>query len=262
MLALRTVKQTITNTRKAIQRTRKEVAYAEDELIRERALHQHAQELGTALKARITRINKTIGDRHTSNGSNEKEECERVRINLFAILDLRETRCVAIRQEIQYIKKAIKMFIWNRLPHILLAEKLRGPIVEQEPVIRVEDEGGTTGGYEGGDKLFAARQPRKQDDSESKESQNRIGVTWDREGDNNDISDYKSTSREEQIASEMEQLIGNLVETLCSGNTNLFVTLSRDSPQARYLVNARVAEYNPEDATQLRLVDFGQPMEK
>ena len=218
-------------------------------------MRRKAQELSAALEAYITQANRTTGNGQNSNGSDGEEERKMVRDNLFAALDTREARCVALRQETRAIREALVAFIRTELSSMLAAGEVGILIDEEEPDVMEEDGYDAGDGVKGGAKLLSAERFRERNDREAEKSQSRRAETQNRRGYTDNLS-HSYASRKEDIAHEMEQIIDNLIDTMRSNKTSPYITLSQESLQAMYLVNAKVAKFHPEDARQLRLVDF------
>ena len=265
LLALRTVAQTVSNTRTAVQRTRKEIIYVQNELSRERVLLQDAREFGTNLKAQIGQISDLFGSRSsTESGLNKHEEEEdRVRTYLFAALEAQEQRVGTIRQGTEHLKRAISLFSRERLAPILLEEELRRPDGGREPSVGSLNEANDYNdtGCEEKEGLIPLRLSRKRKIQEKTLRQKDFSYSWNHVQYKEDSSlpnaSLDPSIAQERVLQEIEQLIKDLVGALRSGDTGTYITLKRVSSQARYLVSAKIAEIHPKDATRLRLVDFG-----
>ena len=250
LLALRTVEQTVNNTRTAVKRTRKEIIYAEDELSRERALLQDSKEFGSTLEARIGCINNA----HRSNqsyvsGVNGHKE-DRVRTELFTALEMQERRVGTIRKGTEFLKRAISLFIQDRLAPILLEEELSGLDTGRESYVGNVNEANNYNddGYEEKVGLTQVGTSRKRKIQER---------NWRQKEDRSlpKIPSELSIAKE-RVSQEMEHLIEELVQALRSGDMDSYVALERVSSQARYLVSAKIVQYHPKEATRLRLIDF------
>ena len=90
---------------------------------------------------------------------------------------------------------------------------------------------------------------------------NIIDMDWETAGEGHNKQKQHKPASEETAGSELRALTEELLNASVSDAENrsaAYVTLQRDSAASRFLVRAKIAQFSPRDARQLRLVDFGR----
>lgn len=147
--------------------------------------------------------------------------------------------------------KALNDFIDSHLAVMLAAEELGGPVVGDLMDVDNED---ISAGFNAQGKLKKPKEGANGD-----KTQRRI--------DDMLSGDRDAPRDEDEVAAagrEMKELIQALMEQLQDArgdNAAAFVTLSRESAAARFLVRSKVAQFHPKDASKLRLIDFGRGLD-
>ncbi|KAF4122409.1 hypothetical protein GMORB2_7401 [Geosmithia morbida] len=174
-------------------------------------------------------------------------------------LELRKKR---YDQESRRLFKALNDFIDEHLARMLAAEELGGAVVGELMDIDGND---LAAGFN------AQGKPKKSSGKDAvidDKRQRRIDEIWGAattrtNGNSDDIR--RNNGDDEVVAAgrEMKQLTQALVEQLQEArgdNSASYVTLSRESAAARFLVRSKVAQFHPKDASRLRLIDFGREL--
>lgn len=148
--------------------------------------------------------------------------------------------------------KIFNTFIEEHLGAMLAAEELGGPVVGD--LLHIDDEVLKAG-------FNSQGKPKKQvtarDTSTSRqERKNRIDEIW---GASSDVDEQRAEKDAAGAAfrSLSEELLNAAEEDADdSPSSDGYVKIKQDSAAARFLVRAKVAQFHPNDARKLRLVDF------
>jgi hypothetical protein len=154
--------------------------------------------------------------------------------------------------------KALNQFIDEHLGPMLAAEELGGPVVGD--MMEVDDEVFASG-FNAHGKVKKSKE-RVDEDSRQRRIDDIWGVGADHEGPRRGKGRGNPQSKEAAAAAaEMRELMEELLNSLMESggdSSAAYVTISRESAPARFLVRSKVAEFHPKDATRLRLEDFGR----
>lgn len=148
--------------------------------------------------------------------------------------------------------RALNDFIDKHLAPMLAAEELGGPVVGDLVGINGAD---LAAGFNAQGKL---KKPK--DGAEGDKRQRRIDEIW---GSGGGAPAERSDDEASAAGREMKQLTQALIEKLQEArgdNSASYVTLTRESAAARFLVRSKVAQFHPKDASRLRLIDFGREL--
>ncbi|KAH7163264.1 hypothetical protein B0J13DRAFT_518497 [Dactylonectria estremocensis] len=155
------------------------------------------------------------------------------------------------------LMKVLLGFINDKLAPMLAAEELGGPVVGGLMDIDGDD---LAAGFSAHGKLKKAPDGGSNEDKR----QRRIDEIWGQATDGE--QDDGAGPQDEVVAAsaEMKRLTEELLNALSSakGNTEAsYVQLPRESASARFLVRSKVALFHHNDASKIRLVDFGRELE-
>lgn len=239
LLALRTTDKTITETKETIAKTDIALKETTKRLEKEKADLSDAKLIQTELEARISSLQEDIADRTQKPPSQIAKDMIQEVKKKQAYYDTRTEK----------LFKAFDAFIDDHLAAMLAVEELGGPIVGDMLDINEEM-------LEGG---FSAQGKPKKAKTNDDKRQRRIDQIWGpRPADNEEEEEPWDEKR--GAATEMrhltEQLLNSLMEAQGMG-PGAYVELKRESSAARFLVRSKVAQFHPNDARKLRLVDFG-----
>ncbi|KAF8850338.1 hypothetical protein BDZ45DRAFT_603000 [Acephala macrosclerotiorum] len=243
LLALRAMDKTINETRDTIAKTGIELKETTERLEKEKADLSDATLIQTELEARIALLRGDIAGRTQKSLSQIAKDMVQEVKEKQAYYDTRTEK----------LFKAFDSFIDDHLAAMLAVEELGGPIVGD--VLDINEEM-----LEGG--FSAQGKPKRAKPSEDKR-QRRLDQIWGpRPAENGAKDDPWDEKR--AAATEMrdltEQLLNSLMEADGIG-PGAYVELKRESAAARFLVRSKVAQFHPNDARKLRLVDFGGEIE-
>ena len=213
---------------------------ARKHLAQEQADLHDAQLITAALQDRIARLTIKVQEKLKEN----PEEAAR------ALIAAQEQRMQHLKEETRKLVKGLARFIKSHLAALLATEELGGPVVGD--LLDVSDEmlaaGFNPRGY--------AKKPKAQKNEVDIKRQNRINQIWGpQEG------AIGEGHEREAAAAEMRSLTEDLLNVAAEEGTGAYVTLTRDSAAARFLIRAKVAQFHPRDARKLRLIDFGRELD-
>lgn len=152
--------------------------------------------------------------------------------------------------------RALRSFIDDRLAVMVAAEELGGPVVGDAVNIDADD---LAAGFNTQGKLKKAKDTPGNDDKR----QRRLDEIWGAA--NNDAEGAQQPADEVTAAgNEIKLLLQSLIQQLEEArgdNSASYVLLPRESAAARFLVRSKVAQFDPKDASRLRLIDFGRELD-
>ncbi|MCJ1397422.1 hypothetical protein MMC11_000615 [Xylographa trunciseda] len=241
LLALRNTQQVLTESKDSALIVHQKLSEARKRLAQEQADLRDAQLITAALKDRIARL--TIEVQEKSQESPEEAAT--------ALIASQEQRKQFLEEETRKLAKALARFIKSHLAALLAAEELGGPVVGD--LLDVTDEMLAAGFNPRGN----AKKPKAQTVNADSKRQSRIDQVWGSQG--GAINDGKER---EAAATEMRLLTEDLLNVAAEEGTGAYITLTRDSAAARFLIRAKVAQFHPRDARKLRLIDFSRELDE
>ncbi|KAF2419761.1 hypothetical protein EJ08DRAFT_683535 [Tothia fuscella] len=233
LLATRTIQQTISDTKKAIEASSFQLETTSLQLTHSETQLSDSRLLNASLEARTARLNVETRDRGSQSDSAKAKDLVRQK----------QKRKGMFEKEIGLLRERIDEFVESHLAAMLAAEELGGPVVGE---LQDVDEDMLTAGFsaQGKPKTGKGSSSSKGEDKR----QRRIDDIWGTSGEERSEKDAAA-----------EEVRGLLEELLMEGG---YVDLERDSAAARFLVRAKVAVFNPKDARKIRLIDFGREMDE
>jgi len=151
--------------------------------------------------------------------------------------------------------KSLNSFINSHMGPMLAAEDFGGPVVSAMMDIDTND---LAIGFNAHGKLRAHKQLPDED-----ARQRRIDDIWgdqQAQQQRGKQEGNEATAAGTELRTLIEQLLNNLVDSGGESSAS-YITISRESAAARFLVRAKVAQFHPRDSTKLRLVDFGRDLD-
>lgn len=244
LLAVRTANQLIAETKISIKTTHEKLITARQQLSIEEATLKDARLLTDALEKRVENLQLECNEK----SQKTPEEVAN------ATIQEQQTRKINYEKETKKLIRALVKFINERLAGMLAAEELGGPVVGD--LLEVTDDVLEAGFSQHG----KARKIKPANSSNDTKRQRRIDQIWGQSEDAEMGEGHRS--EREAAAAEMRALTEELLnEAVEDGTSGKYVTLSRDSAAARFLVRAQVAQFHSRDARKLRLIDFGRGLD-
>lgn len=238
LLALRATDKAIKETRECIPSTDIDFEKMKKRLEKEQADFTDAKLIQTDIQTRIISLEGEIQER-------KKKSPGQIAKGL-----IREMKAKKDYYDVETsnLVKEFNTFIDGYLAPMLAVEELGGPIVGEMLDVNEDLLGGA----------FNAQGKAKKVKPNNDKRQRRIDQIW---GPRPEEGRTKEPWNEKRAAAaEMrdltEQLLNNLVDADGNG-PGPYVELQRESAAARFLVRSKVAQFHPNDARKVRLVDFG-----
>ena len=231
----------LSESRESAENLYQKLVEARRELSQEQADLRDAQLITTALQDRIAKLNIEVQEKSQKTPEEAAE----------ALIAVQEQRRQSLEQDTRKLVKALARFIKSHLAAPLAAEELGGPVVGD--LLDISDEMLAAGFNQRG----KAKKPKARDSDSDIERQMRIDQIWGLQEEA--IND--GTERE-AAATEMRLLTEDLLNVAAEKGSAAYVTLTRESAAARFLVRAKAAQFHPRDARKLRLIDFGRELDE
>jgi hypothetical protein len=156
-------------------------------------------------------------------------------------------------RETSRLMKSLMAFITEHLAAQLAAEELGGPVVGDLMEIDSKD---LAGGFNAQGKLKKTKGSLDDD-----KRQRRLDEIWGH------VEGGASAGQSDEASAaglEMRELTEALLNQLAEAKGDIsasYVTLTRESAAARFLVRSKVAQFHPKDAMRLRLLEFGRDLD-
>ncbi|KIW02920.1 uncharacterized protein PV09_05966 [Verruconis gallopava] len=231
LLAARVVQKTISDEKANISSARSLLQTLEQDILEEENQLSEAETLAAALHARTTELQQVQRDNLAKTTTEKTKE----------LMTAKNQRKQSFERETQKLRKFLDNFIDKHLAAMLALEDIGGPVVGD--VMSVDEDMLAAG--------FSAQGKLKAKSLSDSNRQRRIDEIWGSTA----SGDRQHESEKDAAAEEFRNLLNSLI------NSRGYVTLSRDSATARFLVRAKVAEFDPKDAKRLRLIDFSRTLD-
>lgn len=228
-------KNAITETEESISKLRKRLRQEEADL-------RDARSITQALEGRIEKLR----------SENEEQLGKSTEESAKTMFHEQQQRKHHYMTALRDLMKAFTKFVDDQLAAMLAAEDLGGPVVGDLVEI---DEGMLKAGFTQQGKMKKTDADSVRLDAKRKMRNNEIWGSMNEDED--DINDV-GTEKKAALAN-FRSLTENLLNTATEdNNSSTYINISRESAAVRFLVRAKVAQFHPEDARKLRLVDFGR----
>lgn len=228
-------KNAITETEESISKLRKRLRQEEADL-------RDARSITQALEGRIEKLR----------SENEEQLGKSTEESAKTMFHEQQQRKHHYMTALRDLTKAFTKFVDDQLAAMLAAEDLGGPVVGDLVEI---DEGMLKAGFTQQGEVKKTDADSVRLDAKRKMRNNEIwGSMKEDEDDVNDVGSEKKAA-----LANFRSLTENLLNTAAEdNNSSTYTNISRESAAVRFLVRAKVAQFHPEDARKLRLVDFGR----
>lgn len=172
------------------------------------------------------------------------------------IIQEQHQRKVHYVKELRKLVRAFNKFVDEHLAAMLAAEDLGGPVVGD--VVDINEET-LEADF---NKLGKAKKARPEGTDGNDERMRRIEGIWGPQSENEDV-EMGERSIKDAAHEDFRKLTENLLNAAASGEDSApYVQLHRETAAVRFLVREKVAQFDPNDARKLRLVDFASSMPK
>lgn len=229
-------------SKSAITETKDNVSKSRTYLRQEEVELRDARSITQALEVRIEKLR----------SENEEQSGKSAEELAKAMIEEQQQRKRHYTSELRNLVKAFNKFVDEQLAVMLAAEDLGGPVVGD--LVEIDEEMLKAG--------FNQQGKAKKTDTENArieaKRKMRNDEIWGFEYENeHEITGVRS-EKEAALAS-FRSLTEDLLNAAAGDeNSDSYIKISRESAAVRFLVRAKVAQFHPDDARKLRLVDFGR----
>ncbi len=239
---MRTTLNNVEQTKTSIKETHENITIARTRLRQEDDL-KNARELTMSFEKRI-------GDLRTDNERDSRQTPEE---RAKAILQEQRQKSRHYLAEMRKLIEALNNFVKEHLAAMVAAEDLGGPVVGD--LIDVDSETLKAGFTRQG----RPKKPTGESDKSKAERKRRNDEIW---GPGDSDVEYGSRGEKEAAGADFRALTEDLLNAAAGDeNSTTYIKIRRESAAVRFLVRAKVAQFHPDDARRLRLVDFGQELD-
>lgn len=246
LLALRSALNQIDQSKVSIRKTSRDIGEARAKIRQERDDLEDACEVTQALETRIKAL--TLENERQAQGTPEELAHEMIQ------KEMQKRR--QYNAESKKLVNAFNSFVEEHLAAMIAAEELGGPVVGN--MVDVDEHTLRTGvSQRSGPKR--AKEAKAREESTESEREQRIEDIWG-SGDNG--SYIESKNERKAAGTDFRSLTEDLLNASAGAEgTNPYIHISRESAAVRFLVREKVAKFHPDDARQLRLVEFDKELE-
>ena len=241
---MRSTLNMVDQTKASISETKESIEMAKRRLQQEQADVEDARSITRALRERIERAQRE----HEEQSRKTNEDI------IKGMIQEQHQKKRHYTTELRNLVKAFNSFVDQHLAAMVAAEDLGGPVVGDLLEI---DEDTLRAGFTQQGKPKKARTDRTKEDIERKR---RNEGRWGSE-----VEDMVESARSEKNAAgaSLRELTEDLLNSAAGDDdSDPYIILARESAAVRFLVRAKVAQFHPDDARQLRLIDFGLQLDE
>ena len=242
LLALRSTLNLIEQSKGTIRATGAQLVKAHASLHRENRNLDDARYLTSGLESRIHKLR------------NEKEELSRQTLQEIAkvLMTEQQQRNIHYSKELRALVRGFNRFVHEYLAVMLAAEDLGGPVVGDDLDL---DDAALRAGFTPQGKL---QRPSVGSSKDEEKRRRRNEDIW---GEYADSTNGQSGTERQAAAASFRGLTESLLNAAADDESHdAYIKVAKESAAVRFLVRARVAEMDPDDARRLRLLDFGADM--
>ena len=246
LLALRTTQQTIIDTKRSVLDLEQTLTETQSRLDQEKAELRDARLITGSLENRIEELQAAKQERSSKTPAQAGKDM---------IKDLHKKNAAYENERMRLIDQ-FNAFIDDRLAIMLAAEELGGPVTGD--LLKLDDDMLIAGFSSQG------RAKRIKPTVDEDKRQRRIDQIWGPRAVEDEEERYERSEKDAagaEIRALTEELLNASAEAGESGSA-AYVLLQRESAAARFLVRAKVAQFHPQDARKLRLIDFGRELDE
>ena len=231
LLALRSALVTIEQTKQAIRACNRDIAEAKVSLEREQSYLQLGRSMDEALQTHLA-------DLESERRVTVEEGQDAVATQIWKKQEGKKASCT---QEMKRLVAGLNKFSDDYLGIMIAAEDLGGPVV--------------------GDNLDLDEMTLREGfDKQGRPKQASKGKAQDSKNDTNNLS--LELQRKKDAAQEFRRLTENLMNAAVDEDSkDTYITINKESASVRLLIRAKVAEFHPQDARRIRLVNFGASLQ-
>ena len=244
LLAMRSTLNLVDQTKASILETKESIEKAKQRLQQEQADLKNARSITRALSERIEKVQRE----HEEQSQKTNEDI------INGIIQEQDQQRRHYTMELRKLVKAFNRFVDQHLAAMVAVEDLGGPVVGD--LLGIDEDTLRTGFTQQG-------KPKKAKADKTKEDvkrQRRNEEIWGSEDE-----DMAESTRSEKDAAgaSFRKLTEDLLNAAAGDDdSDPYIRISRESAAVRFLVRAKVAQFHPDDARRLRLIDFGLELDE
>ncbi|KAL9134724.1 MAG: hypothetical protein Q9175_004088 [Cornicularia normoerica] len=242
LLALRKTLNMADQSKSAITETKDKVSKSRTYLRQEEVELRDARSITQALEVRIEKLR----------SENEEQSGKSAEELAKAMIEEQQQRKRHYTSALRNLVKAFNKFVDEQLAVMLAAEDLGGPVVGD--LVEIDEEMLKAG--------FNQQGKAKKTDTENARIEAKRKMRNDEIWGFEDENEHEKTgvrSEKEAALASFRSLTEDLLNAAAGDeNSDSYIKISRESAAVRFLVRAKVAQFHPDDARKLRLVEFGR----
>lgn len=236
---MRSTLNIVNQTKASISETKQSIEMAKQRLQQEQADVEDARSISKALKERIERAQRE-----------HEEQSQKISEDVIkGMIQEQHQKRRHYTMELRNLVKAFNSFVDQHLAAMVAAEDLGGPVVGD--LLEIDEDTLKAGFTQQGKPKKA-----KADTERKRRNEGRWG--------SEDEGMAESTRSEKDAAgTSLRELTEDLLNAAAGDDeSDPYIRISRESAAVRFLVRAKVAQFHPDDARQLRLIDFGLQLDE
>lgn len=244
LLAMRSTLNLVDQTKASISEDKESIEKAKQRLQQEQADLKDARSITIALRQRIEKVQRE----HEEQSQKTNEDV------IKGMIQEQHQKRRHYRKELKNSVKAFNRFVHEHLAAMVAVEDLGGPVVGNLLEI---DENTLRAGFTQQGKPKKAKADNSKDDAKRKRRNYEI---WGSEDE--DMAESTRSEKDAAGASFRELTEDLLNAAAGDDDSDPYIRISHESAAVRFLVRAKVAQFHPNDARQLRLIDFGLELDE
>ena len=244
LLAMRSTLNLVDQTKASISETKESIEKAKQRLQQEQTGLTDARSITRALKERIEKLQRE-----------HEEQSQKTNEDLIkGMIKEQDQQRRHYKMELRNLVKAFNRFVDQHLAAMVAVEDLGGPVVGD--LLEIDEDTLRTGFTQQG-------RPKKAKADNIKEDAKRKRRNEEIWGSEDEDMAERTRSEKDAAGASFRKLTEDLLNAAAGDNdSDPYIRISRESAAVRFLVRAKVAQFHPDDARQLRLIDFGLELDE
>ena len=244
LLAMRSTLNLVDQTKASISETKESIGKAKQRLQQEQTGLKDARSITRALKERIEKVQRE----HEEQSQKTNEDLVK------GTIKEQDQQRRHYTMELRNLVKAFNRFVDQYMAAMVAVEDLGGPVVGD--LLEIDEDTLRTGFTQQG-------RPKKAKADKTKEDAKRKRRNEEIWGSEDEDMAESTRSEKDAAGASFRKLTEDLLNAAAGDDdSNPYIRISRESAAVRFLVRAKVAQFHPDDARQLRLIDFGLELDE
>ena len=244
LLAMRSTLNLVDQTKASISETKESIGKAKQRLQQEQTGLKDARSITRALQERIEKVQRE-----------HEEQSQKTNEDLIkGMIKEQDQQRRHYTMELRNLVKAFNRFVDQYMAAMVAVEDLGGPVVGD--LLEIDEDTLRTGFTQQG-------RPKKAKADKTKEDAKRKRRNEEIWGSEDEDMAESTRSEKDAAGASFRKLTEDLLNAAAGDDdSNPYIRISRESAAVRFLVRAKVAQFHPDDARQLRLIDFGLELDE